>query len=290
VINQLSPADVSAIDVIGWDSKPHSAPGPTGVALLAATSPLHKAASAGGLNPGVSLVNVHQVGGSTTDSYGYTLGGPDAAAFTVAMSGNTVRVSVAGMGANGAAEGKAYSLTVTANDLTNGGSSPADPFQFVVGSSGSDTISVAALTGSTGPSTPAFIYGLGGDDTIDGSGMTGQLWFDGGAGADVVTGGSGPNTYLYGTIADSTPASKDVITDFHTTSDRIDLSGVSTSLKYAGGLSGPSLAAHSVGYQESGGNTFVYANTGATAVSLSSANMEMELQGAVALTPKNFTL
>ena len=51
------------------------------------------------------------------------------------------------------------------------------------------------------------------------------------------------------------------------------------------------IAAHSVGFVQSGGNTFVYVNTSNAAETLStSTDMKIELQGNVNLTATNFVL
>ena len=63
--------------------------------------------------------------------------------------------------------GTLFSLTVTTTDETSGLSSPADPFNVVVGGNTNDTIHLAALPGIA-TAAPTFISGLGGIDTIDG--------------------------------------------------------------------------------------------------------------------------
>jgi hypothetical protein len=84
--------------------------------------------------------------------------------------------------------------------------------------------------------------------------------------------------------------------------DLIDLTGLGTSLSYAGSLpatdttgrgehlvtSDRVLPAHSIGWQASGGNTFVYVNTSSSREAVGSANMKIELQGNIALSGGNF--
>ena len=101
------------------------------------------------------------------------------------------------------------------------------------------------------------------------------------------TGGSGANDYLYASTSDSTWSAMDIITNFHTAADVIDLTGLGTTLKYAGKLSGGSLSGHSVGWQVSGGNTFVYANTSSSTERLSATNMKIDLQGSLSLSSVN---
>lgn len=116
--------------------------------------------------------------------------------------------------------------------------------------------------------------------------MTGNLWFVGGPGADTITGGSGVNSYLYGTVQESSPSSTDVITNFHVNVDRIDLTGIGgTALNFqAAQLVGTSIPADAIAWQQSGANTFIYVNTTAGVLSLKNANMKIELNGGVALT------
>ena len=158
---------------------------------------------------------------------------------------------------------------------------------IVVGDAGANTINLRTL--GIAATTPTFIYGLGGTDTISGGGMTSQLWFVGGAGADTMTGGSGINTYLYGAASESTPSAMDIITNFNAGKDLIDLTGLGGALASAGALSG-SLAAHSMGWQAGGGNTFVYVNTSGSSEALASTDMKIELLGTPVLTSANFLL
>lgn len=167
----------------------------------------------------------------------------------------------------------------------------------ITGTTGDDTINVAQIV-TTGPATPTFIYGLAGNDTINGTGMTAAMSITGGAGADKMTGGSGHNSYLFA-AGDSTPLSMDVVTNFHAT-DVLDFQGLGSALTYGGNIPAahgngkksvqPTVAAYSVGWQQSAGNTFVYVNTSGSSESLTSADMKVmkvELLGSVSLTSSN---
>ena len=252
--------------------------------------------TASGLAANTTLAKFTQVGGAAADSYAYSLGGTGASSFTLSTASNVATLATGGSGAAGAANGSLYALTVTATDVTAGTSAPASPVAVIVGSSGGDTIAVATLVGNLGASTPTFIYGLAGADRIDGSGMTGSLWIEGGAGADAMTGGSVVDDYLYGAASDSTSAAMDIITNFQG-SDTIDLTGLGMPMKYDGSLpssikhghttSNLVLPAQSVGWQTSGGNTFVYVNTSGSSESLTSSNMKIELLGPVSLASGN---
>ncbi|MDE2582153.1 MAG: M10 family metallopeptidase C-terminal domain-containing protein, partial [Rhodospirillales bacterium] len=208
--------------------------------------------------------------------------------FTLTGTNNTATLAAGPSGVAGTVNGQAYALTLTANDTTVGTSSPAAPLDVVVGTGGSDTISVATLLGASAAATPTFVYGMGGADTIDGSGMTGTLLLAGGGGADTMTGGSGTNHYLYGANSDSTATAMDVITNFHAAVDVIDLTGLGTTLKYAGDLRKGQIGAHAVGWQTSGSETYVYVNTSSGTESVSAANMKIDLHGSMKLNSANF--
>jgi VCBS repeat-containing protein len=68
------------------------------------------------------------------------------------------------------------------------------------------------------------LQGLGGDDLITASGGADTL--NGGAGADTLTGGIGNDRFVYALTTDSGPAARDVITDFVSGTDKIDLTAI----------------------------------------------------------------
>ena len=299
-------------ELLGWSQRACPAPPlpppppssqPTGVSLSPMTTSIAGAQGASGLAANSPIATVAQVGGAGGDSYSYTLGGSGAGSsrWPPATTSHRFRRRVPRRDRR-RANGALYSLTLTATDTTDGMSSPASAADVVVGSSGNDTINLTALVGSGSTATPSFVFGLGGSDTIDGAGMTSKLWIVGGAGADVMAGGSGVNGYIYGATSDLSFAAPDTITDFHAASDLIDLTGLGSSLSWAGKLpasittghgkhaatTNNVLPAHSFGWQTSGGNTFVYVNTSSGAVAVGAANMEIELQGSVSLTSSNF--
>jgi len=72
----------------------------------------------------------------------------------------------------------------------------------------------------------------------------------GGVGSDLMTGGAGADTFRYLTADDSTMAAPDVILDFATGVDKIDLRSIHTS------------AADSFNISSSGGNSFVDVDLG----------------------------
>ena len=283
-VDAITPADLTALDAIGWNATGT----PTGVTVSPLTVALKAAQGSVGLTADAPLATIAQTGDAATNAYSYALTGTGAAAFTLSTTNNAATLSSATPSVAGAARGQLYALAVTATDMTTGNASRAVPVNVVVGDSGADTISLAALSGIA-PSAPTFIYALAGNDTISGTGMTGHLYIDGGAGADTMTGGGGVNDYLYGAAGDSTTTAMDIITNFHTATDILDLTGLGTHLGYVGQLSSNarSIAAGSVGWQTSGGNTSVYANTTTASETLTSANMKIDLQGSVPLSAGN---
>lgn len=256
-----------------------------GVAVAGATFTAGTVSTNGALAPSAAIAQIAQSGGTAGNSYAYALSGTNAGAFSLTTTNNVASLSAGQSGVAGATNGAVYNLSVTATDTTTGVSSTAAPLSVIVGSIGTETVNVAGLVGSA--STPSFIYGGSGNDTITGAGMTSKLWIAGGAGADTMTGGNGANVYQYGSAGDSTASAMDVITNFHASTDLLNLTGLGTKLNYVGQISGSKLAAGSVGWQVSNGNTFVYVNTSGGAERLSSTNMKIDLSGSIALTSGN---
>ena len=210
--------------------------------------------------------------------------------FTLTTASNVATLAVGTAIAAGATNGKLYALTVTAKDTTSGNSGPASAVNVVIGGSAADTIKLSSLSGVVA-SAPTFIYGLAGNDTVTATGMTGPLYFDPGAGADTLTGGSGVNHSSMAPSRNSTPSAMDIISNFKVGVDLIDLSGIGTKLTYAGAIAstGTAIAADSIGFQASGGNTFVYVNSTTASEKLTAASMKIELTGTIALTTASFT-
>ena len=261
-----------------------------GVAFSPSTATLAKVQGGSALTSKTVLATVAQTNGPAGDAYTYTLGGAGAGSFSLAASGAGATLSTGTSAPTGSAGGQLYALTVTAKDTTTGIASSAAPLDVVVGlGKGANIVNLASLP-SMVPSTPTFMYDLGGSDTINGSGMTGNLWISGGAGADTMTGGSGVNTYMFSATGDSTAKAMDVITNFHAGVDLLDFTGLGAKFGPIVALSSTatSLVGNSIGWQTSGGNTFVYVNTGGNSSALGSANMVIDLVGAVPLASNNF--
>ena len=232
-------------------------------------------------------------GGASGHSYSFTLAGVGSGAFTLASG--TGPLSTAAAGVPGPLSGASVqALTVQVTDTTTGLTSNPLPFDVVVGSASGDTVNLAAGTGNLGihPTTPTLVYGLGGNDTISATGLTGPVWLVGGPGGDTMTGGSGPNTYLYGATSESTPGAGnfDIITNFNVTLDKLDLTGIGgppLSFQTAQLAAATNIPVDTIAWQRSGGNTFVYANTSASPEAVGGANMMIELAGSLTLTSAN---
>jgi hypothetical protein len=286
VVNTVTASDLEVMNALGWNPPGTVATiAPKGFSVTPNVSGDLAAQSATGLAAKAQLATLTEIGAAAGDTIVFTSGGSYAGDFTLTNSNNgTATLSIGAGGLPGATNGLLYNLALAANDVTDGKSSPVSSIGVVVGSGNSDTISLASLSGSLGTGMPEFVYGLGGADTINGSGMTSSLWIIGGAGADTMTGGSGPNDYMYGATSDSTATAMDLITNFHTATDVIDLRGLGESLRAAGRILGSTLAADSVGWQTSGGNTYVYVNTAGTSERLTAPSMKIELAGSLQLT------
>lgn len=298
VVNAVTTGDLAVLDTLGWNlasaaatptasPTPSPTPSPITAVIAPLTGALGAAQAGSGLAASAVLASVGQSGGASTDSYSYSLGGAGAGSFTLTTSGNTATLAT---GASGVAGNALYALTVTATDTTTNTQSAAAPFDVIVGTGNGETVSIATLSGSLATSTPTMVFGLAGNDTLNGSGMSGHLWLVGGAGADTMTGGSGGTTYVYGATSDSTASVMDLITNFNSAIDRIDLTGIGTALNYIGKLSNraSSIGAHDIGWTSMKGNTYVYVNTSSSTESLAAIDMKIHLSGSVSLTSGDF--
>ena len=220
--------------------------------------------------------------GLTGDQYSFALASGPSGGLTMSSAG-----TLATTGLTGIANGKVFTANVVVSDATNGVAAASSlPIAVVVGSSGNDSINPRTL--GIAASTPTFIYSLGGTDTINGTGMTGALTFEVAVGKETMTGGSGVNDYMFGAVADSTPAAMDVITNFGSL-DILDFTSFDGGkLKVAGALTGTSVAAGTVGWQTSGSSTFVYVNNSLKSEAFSAADMKIQLNGAISLSSGNF--
>jgi VCBS repeat-containing protein/probable HAF family extracellular repeat protein len=126
------------------------------------------------------------------------------------------------------------------------------------------------------------IIGGSGNDTITGGG-----------GFDTLTGNGGADTFRYTLASDSTQSAADTITDFAHGTDKIDLSTITGARLFKAtqlASTSASVAADTVAWIQTGGNTLVYVNNTGAAVAASSAAMKITLSGTISLTAVDFSL
>ena len=114
------------------------------------------------------------------------------------------------------------------------------PGQTITGTNGNDT-----LNGTAGDDTISglpgsdILNGLGGHDILNGNGGADVL--NGGAGQDNLAGGAGADTFVFSALSDTAVAHSDLITDFTSGQDRIDVSAIDPNFHL-----GSAAAAHTI--------------------------------------------
>ena len=223
------------------------------------------------------------------------------------------------------------SITVNANFPQNGSIAPDTSFSYTLTDANNDTstatVTITAYNVTNGTNTvnltgltynASYIDALGGNDAVTGgsgtntflggdgndtlTGGPGNNTLVGGLGADILTGGGTSDNFVYKAVTDSSNTANgakgvDTITDFSSSHDTFDFSGLGTTgsdiTTYEGQLAntGTNVAAHSIGWIESGGNTIVYANTSVAAETQAHADMMIILTGVnLGLTTSDFHL
>lgn len=94
---------------------------------------------------------------------------------------------------------------------------------------GTGTNAANVLIGNDNANT---LTGLNGNDTLNGGSGNDKLV--GGVGADVLTGGADADSFAYTAVTHSTSASRDIISDFLSGTDKIDLSAIDANTGLAG--------------------------------------------------------
>ncbi|HEX8241709.1 MAG TPA: cadherin domain-containing protein [Allosphingosinicella sp.] len=172
----------------------------------------------------------------------------------------------------------------------------------VTGTAGGDTISATSTNvalrtsneedvvfGRDGHDT---IYGMAGDDDLYGE--AGNDVLIGGAGADRLTGGLGKDTFTYGSLSESTSASRDMIMDFsRSQGDKISLSAIDANTGVGGdqaftfiGNAAFSNVAGQLRFETSGGITIISGDVNGDGI----ADLQIQLSGTVVLTASDFVL
>ena len=133
------------------------------------------------------------------------------------------------------------------------------------------------------------IYGGSGRDTIHGG--DGCDTIVGGYGADNLTGGKGNDSFVFLSAADSNAAHFDVITDFKSGSDRIDLTALGAFAFLALTSASTSVPAHTVAwlYDSAANQTILYVNPTDHILDIGdSALLEVHLEGLVTVQASDF--
>lgn len=132
----------------------------------------------------------------------------------------------------------------------------------VTGGAGAQVITITGGTGATvsGGAGADTLVGGAGDDVLNGD--NGADIITGGAGADTLTGGNQADTFVYTAASDSTAAAMDVITDFVSGTDVINLDAL-----FAGGPAAPAAVTAAVAAlngtaAEFGGNEIAFFDDG----------------------------
>ncbi len=167
------------------------------------------------------------------------------------------------------------SFTATGNALDN----------IIYGGGGDDS-----LSGGDGADE---LRGGGGSDSLDGGNGDDLLVGGGGPGADTMTGGAGADTFRIGYYESNSGASSDVITDFASGVDLIDLSGWDADINTGGnqafsfvGSSAFSSTAGELRYYFDGTDTWVQGDINGDAA----ADFEIMLSGTVTPVATDFIL
>jgi VCBS repeat-containing protein len=151
----------------------------------------------------------------------------------------------------------------------------------IYGGSGSDTIK-----GNDGDDT---IYGCSGTDTINAN--NGNDTIIGGFGSDLLTGSNGDDRFVYLSVADSNAAQFDIISDFKSGSDRIDLAALGALAFLALTSTSTSVPAHTVAwiYDSAANETIVYVNPTDQTLNIGDSGLlEIHLQGIVSVEASDF--
>ncbi|MEA2921827.1 MAG: large repetitive protein, partial [Bradyrhizobium sp.] len=289
-----SSADI-AYSVLQTDAGP-----PTGINFVLSTSGILAAdntSNGNQLNANTDLGTFVATGDPDPgDTFHYGLTGTDAGLFSLNTTSGELSVGASNVSVltDGSGNVVPYHLTITAFDQVN--NSTATSVSVWVAGAGADSLS--------GGSGIDIMFGMNGQDILTGNGGSDALLggpnadtLTGGLGADQLVGGAGKDNFVYKAVNDSSSSGGiDTIYNFAaagSSQDTIDFSAITTITATQGALANAStnVAAHSVAWIESGGNTIVYANTSTAAETQGHADMEIILTGInLNLTASDFIL
>ena len=147
----------------------------------------------------------------------------------------------------------------------------------------------------TGNSSANYLDGKGGNDTINGAGGNDTLY--GGAGRDTTTGGAGADIFLFKAASEigRTESTRDVIADFVSGQDKIDLSAIDADSNLSGNQDFTFLAANDASFTRDGGE-LAWRTDAATNRTIVQGDIngdgvhdfELELKGLVSLKASDF--
>ena len=165
------------------------------------------------------------------------------------------------------------------NDTVNG----TGKGDILYAGSGNDTVK-----GNGGDDT---IYGGSGSDTINGNNDNDTII--GGFGADQLTGSNGNDRFVYLSAADSNANLFDIITDFASGSDKIDLATLGAFAFLALTSASTSVPPHTIAwiYDSATNQTIVYVNPTDQTLSIGSSSLlEIHLQGIMTVEASDFVV
>ncbi|MBF0677798.1 MAG: M10 family metallopeptidase C-terminal domain-containing protein [Devosia sp.] len=183
----------------------------------------------GGSMSGIEITNNHIGGGRWGDlninnsSPVYTGNSKDGAAIAATLNGNG---NETGSGQD--------------NDTDNGTTTPPPVTEPTNPTTPTQPGNETGFTGTNnadrlvGNSSANFLDGKGGNDILDGAGGNDTLY--GGAGRDTMTGGAGNDVFLFKSVSEMGryASTRDIITDFVSGQDKIDLSSVDANASLSG--------------------------------------------------------
>lgn len=273
VINAISPADMTVLDVLGWTVIPRPdlsvsslTVGPSGVGYTVVNTGSAVAAASTAavyLSTDSSITTADiLIGTGATPSLGLLASDPESAAF-VLPTNLAVGAYFIGVIADGPDQ-------VTEFNKNNNVSTV---MPVILGNNDANT-----LTGNSGAN---LLIAMGGDDSLNG-----------GAGADTMAGGLGDDHFVFADVVAG--AGVDTIIDFsHAQSDKIDLSGVDANTSLGGdqafvfiGASAFHDVAGELRFMVSGSNTTVMGDTNGDGV----ADFTLNLTGVTTLVSGDFLL
>ena len=229
--------------------------------------------------------------------------GPDFEAPADADTNNRYDVTVQATDSTGLSDSQTLAIAVTnVNGVTTNGTNGANTMNgtpendTLNGLGGADTLNGLGgndiLVGGNGAD---IMLGGVGSDNVDGGAAADSL--NGGLGADVMKGGAGRDLFVFQTKEDfGTLAARDLISDFKSAEDRIDLRGIDANSSVTGDQAFQFLSQAGAAFTGAGqvrfvqdaasGKTFVEGNMDANLA----ADFRLDLNGIVPLKPADFIL